>query len=410
MPTPNPAPPVSRPQPAKAKILSQTSSATPGTPSPHRATLQASRAQGGAPLPAGNATTRKSLEALAGRAPPPPLHQSLPASLSFLPAGAGPAPQSLAPAPAPPPPVLPGLRAPSHVRPHPLRSAPRSVSALAAAAGPAQCFRKSESGPRPRSPAGQPWRQRREGGSIRERRVARPRSLAPPSCRLGGRAPAPGARQRPPRDAGRAAGTGLGKPRVGLGLPPESDYSARHSLCPGAWAASPQPFLFLGTPRDQAGSAAPASRAGLGQASDDTSLGVQEIRGGGGVPQVPGAHCPQRTCTPWAPPSSWGPSKRNRSWILVPVGRRASYPKNVRMEIRETVKCVEAPFLRKNDEGLFANVRLFPSLTKRKKLQVYVVETRRGRRSSETTFQSFPPFSLHPGPESIFGVPRAVEA
>lgn len=302
---------------------------------------------------------------------PPPSRPSVPGpGAPRLPRSVRPSPRpspSSPPAPAPPPAPPPGLRA---LTPRP---APCSVAALAAApaaaAGPAECFPAWKAGPRRRPPAGQPWRQRRGGGSIRERRAARARSRAPPSCRPGGRAPARGARPRPPRDAGRAAGARLEEPGVGRGLPPESVCLALPSLRPGAWAPFPPPFLFLETPRAQAGSAAPGAPLSPGPARGQSRLWGDQSRGprnSGWGRRAPGPRRtlrPQRTCTPGAPPpSSRGPSKRNRTWILVSIGRLTPYPKNVRMEIQETAKCVEVPLPRKNEEGLFSFGRSLLSL------------------------------------------------
>lgn len=249
---------------------------------------------------------------------------------------------------APPPGPAPGPR------PAPRLGAERSLAAPPRAGcpllpppppGPQSASPTWKAGPRGRSPAEQPWRQRRGGGSIRERRAARARSPAPPSCRPGGRW----------RERGRGPHVTRGGRRGPRWRSPGGAGGCRGSRCPlrcprCALAPGPRlhrPFSPWGRPGPRQAQQPPPPRPARGQSRlwGDQS---RDPRNSGWGRRAPGPRrtlCPQRTRTPRAPPSSSrGLSKRNRTWILVILGRLTPYPKNVRIGLSGDSRVRKLPF------------------------------------------------------------------
>lgn len=186
------------------------------------------------PLPAGDATYLPPRLPRVELAPPPFPSTGLGVAPAVRPAPRGPASG----------PHLPSPRSPE--------GPPQRLACVVAAAGPTEPVSSSgQRGGGPGLPAGQPWKRRRGGGSNRERRAARARSRAPPSCRPGGRAPGGGAEPRPHHVTGRDRGAGAAEP--GMGLSPSGSAAA---LSPTRLGPASALFLFPGEPSAQGGSAA----------------------------------------------------------------------------------------------------------------------------------------------------------
>lgn len=167
-----------------------------------------------------------------------------------------------------------------------------------------------------------------------------------------------GARPRPSRDAGRAAGAPLEEPGRGRGC----RGSRSPLLCPRcALAPGPRlhrPFSPWGRPGPRQAQQPPPPRPARGQ-SRLWGDQARDPRNSGWGRRAPGPRrtlCPQRTRTPRAPPpSSRGLSKRNRTWILVIIGRLTPYHQNVRIGHSRDSQVWKLPFRRERTRKDFSH-------------------------------------------------------